>query len=120
MSEWEFLNSLCKKSGCKLLLDINNIFVNSYNHNFNPNDYLHSIDSNNIQQIHLAGHRHEDNFIVDTHDSYVSQEVWELYKYSVTHHGPKPTMIEWDDDIPQYDVLVNELNKARKVQEQVL
>ncbi|MCH2535476.1 MAG: DUF692 domain-containing protein [Bdellovibrionales bacterium] len=118
MNEWEFLNLICKKSGCKLLLDINNIYVNSFNHNFDAENYLLSIAENNVQQIHLAGHHHEEDFIVDTHDASVSDKVWELYRQSLKHHGPKPTMIEWDDNIPEYKVLVEELNKARKIQEQ--
>lgn len=120
MSEWDFLNQICKRSGCKLLLDINNIFVNSYNHNFKAEDYLFSIPKQHIQQIHLAGHHFEDDFIVDTHDTHVSTPVWDLYKKSIEHHGPNPTMIEWDDNIPSYTTLVNELQRARKVQREVL
>lgn len=119
MTEWEFLNFICKKTGAKLLLDINNIFVNAHNHNFSAELYLQSIASDHIQQIHLAGHHHEDNFIVDTHDTHISTGVWNLFQQSLKQHGPKPTMIEWDDNIPEYSVLVNELNHAKLLTEEL-
>ena len=100
MTEWEFLTEVCQATGCKLLLDINNIYVSAYNHGFSTDDFLHGVPRDRIVQFHVAGHSHEDGHIVDTHDHPVCDEVWDFYREAVTHFGPVSTMIERDDNIP--------------------
>jgi uncharacterized protein (UPF0276 family) len=100
---------------CLLLLDVNNIYVSSYNHGFNAHDYLNAIPVERVQQIHLAGHRNLEQYIVDTHDEPVPDPVWELYDAAVRRFGPVSTMIERDDNIPELPELVAELDRARAI-----
>lgn len=115
MQEWEFLAELAQQSGCKFLLDINNIYVSARNHNFDPMDYLNAIDPKWVQQIHLAGHSDFGTHIIDTHDHPVPDPVWQLYAEYIRKCGPVSTMIERDDNIPELSVLVSELEQARKI-----
>lgn len=115
--EAEFLVTLCKQSGAKLLLDINNIFVSCSNHGWNANRYINKIPANFVKEIHLAGHSLKtlsDNKIIriDTHDNFVCPEVWQLYALAVSKFGPQPTLLEWDAKLPQLDVLIAEAYKA--------
>jgi uncharacterized protein (UPF0276 family) len=114
-TEWDFIAKLSEKSGCELLLDVNNIFVASFNHNYNAKQYIDAIPANKISYIHLAGHSKYENYIIDTHNNFVIDEVWDLYKYAIKTKGIKPTMIEWDADIPEFSVLYNEIMKAKTV-----
>jgi len=101
LEEWEFISEIVNKTDCGILLDINNIYVSSVNHNFNPKDFINNIPLNNVGQIHLAGHRKKKNgLIVDTHDDFVCDEVYELLKYFLTLSSLPATMVEWDDNIP--------------------
>lgn len=110
MSEWDFISQLVKKSGCGLLLDINNVYVSSVNHGFDPQEYLKNIPHHQVGQIHLAGHsQREDGFLIDTHDSAVCPEVWELHRWYVKNFGSVGTMIERDDNIPTWEVLEKEI-----------
>lgn len=113
MSEWEFIDRMVEDSGCGLLLDINNVYVTCYNHHLNPFDYLNGLPLDHVVQIHLAGHQNNGNHIIDTHDDHVIPEVWELYDYVMKKTGPMATMIEWDDNIPDFETLQNEMIKAR-------
>jgi uncharacterized protein (UPF0276 family) len=115
MQEWEFLASLAKQCGCKFLLDINNIYVSSRNHGFDPMDYLNAIKPEWVQQIHLAGHSDMGTHIVDTHDHPVPDPVWALYEEYAKICGPKSTMIERDDNIPSMEELLEELQQARDI-----
>lgn len=115
MQEWEFLAQLAKQSGCKFLLDINNIYVSARNHQFDPLEYLKHIDPATVQQIHLAGHSDFGTHIIDTHDHPVPDPVWQLYQQYVSISGPKSTMIERDDNIPELDELLLELAQARTI-----
>lgn len=119
MSEWEFLSEVANRADCLLLLDINNIYVSAYNHNFDPYTYLHAIPSERIYQFHLAGHTHENNLIIDTHDHPIADPVFELYAAAVKHHGRVSTMIERDDHIPPLNELLNELDQVRQIAEDV-
>lgn len=114
-TEWDFLNTLAKKSGCKILLDINNIYVNSVNQSFNPEDYLDAIDNEQIAQIHLAGFSQMDGFLFDTHSKPVCDEVWQLYKKKIQMLSHVPTLIEWDEDIPDFSILEKEVLKAQTI-----
>lgn len=113
MTEWDFLNAVCEEADCLLLLDVNNIYVSSFNHGFDPMHYLHAISPERVQQIHLAGHQHHGDHIIDTHDHPVADAVWTLYRAACAHLGSVATMIERDDHIPELPVLLAELAKAR-------
>lgn len=120
LSEWDFLREVALASGCLLLLDVNNVYVNSVNHGFDPVDYLNALPRDRIQQIHLAGHQRSTSMIIDTHDQPVVDAVWSLYDYALQRFGPVSTMIERDDHIPPLDELIIELDQARQIAERVL
>lgn len=116
MSEWDFYSAVVQKARCWFMLDINNIYVSSENHGFDAQEYLDAIDFSRVLQVHLAGHAREANgTVVDTHDRAVSREVWALYEKTYKAHGPFPTLIEWDAQIPKLEVALEELAKARAV-----
>lgn len=115
MPEQEFLAALAERSGCGLLLDVNNVYVSGFNHGFDPADYLAALPSAAIAYIHLAGHRHCGTHIIDTHDEPVIEAVWQLYADTIAHIGPRPTMIEWDDKLPEFQALQAELERARAI-----
>jgi uncharacterized protein (UPF0276 family) len=115
MSEWEFLDALCARTGCELLLDVNNIFVSARNHGFDPLLYLAGVPAGRVRQIHLAGHSQGRECLIDTHDRPVPPAVWALYAAAVERFGSVPTMIERDDDIPPLSELLAELDIARSI-----
>ncbi|MBX9884687.1 MAG: DUF692 domain-containing protein [Novosphingobium sp.] len=118
MTEWEFLAEMSKRSGCGLLLDVNNIYVSAVNHGFAPSDYLAGIPIDAVGQIHLAGHVQGEHLLIDTHDQPVPPEVWALYRTAMALAGPVPTMIERDDNIPELEELCDELDVARSISAQ--
>ncbi len=115
MTEWEFLRTVVLEANCKLLLDVNNIYVSSFNHGFEPLEYLKGIPLSKVQQIHLAGHTNNGDHIIDTHDADIIDPVWDLYAKTIEMSGPIPTLIERDDNIPPLKELLLELDRARKV-----
>jgi uncharacterized protein (UPF0276 family) len=115
MTEWEFLAEIAHRADCLILLDINNIYVSAYNHGFDPETYLHAIPVERVQQLHLAGHQNCDDYIIDTHDHPVIDEVWELYAKAIKRFGDVSTMIERDDHIPPFEELWEELDYAKKI-----
>ena len=115
MTEWEFLNLVCARTGCGLLLDVNNVFVSASNHGFDPIAYLDGVPHRHVRQIHLAGHSQGEHLLIDTHDRPVPPSVWELYAYILPRLGPVATMIERDDDIPPLGDLLTELDTARQI-----
>lgn len=115
MTEWAFIDAMCARTGCHLLLDINNIFVSATNHGFDPIAYLDGVPSNRVRQIHLAGHSQGADMLIDTHDQPVPPSVWTLYEQALARIGPVTTMIERDDDIPPLDELLAELAIARAI-----
>lgn len=117
MTEWEFLKEISERADCFILLDINNIFVSSVNHEFNPLTYIDFVPSERIYQIHLAGHSDSGDYIIDTHDHDIVDAVWDLYAYTIQRHGRISTMIERDDCIPPLSSLLKELNRARMIVE---
>jgi hypothetical protein len=119
MSEWEFFSAVCEAADCLILLDVNNIYVSSQNHAFDPREYLKGVPATRVQQFHLAGHTHEGNIIVDTHDQPVIRDVWELYAEAVRLFGPVSTMIERDANIPPLPELLAELDQARRIAEPI-
>jgi uncharacterized protein (UPF0276 family) len=115
MTEWEFVNEVVKRSGCYLLLDINNIFVSAHNHHFKPETYIDAMPSEQVMQFHLAGHSYNGEMIIDTHDHDVCDSVWALYEYALKRFGAVSTMIERDDNIPEFTELRAELATAEAI-----
>jgi len=115
MSEWEFLHEVAQRADCAILLDINNIYVSSVNHGFDPLTYLRAIPKDRVRQFHLAGHSDMGGHLIDTHDHPIVEPVWNLYRAAVAHFGAVPTMIERDDNIPPLHELVAELQIAREL-----
>lgn len=114
MTEWEFLNEVVERADCGILLDVNNIYVSSQNHGFDPQEYLRSVDPERVAQIHLAGHSNFEKYILDTHDHPVIEPVWKLYDEAVRRFGPTPTLLEWDDRIPSFAEVHQEALKANQ------
>jgi len=115
LTEWEFLSALAKETGCGLLLDVNNVYVSSYNHGFDPEHYITSLPHASVVQIHLAGPTDCGEYMVDTHDQPVPAAVWRLYKLAQELTGGVSTLLEWDANIPDFPELVLELKKAEAV-----
>jgi hypothetical protein len=115
MSEWDFLTEIAERADCLILLDVNNIYVSSVNHEFDPYDYLRAIPPARVQQFHLAGHSNEGAYIIDTHDHPIVDPVWQLYAEAVRRFPGVSTMIERDDHIPPLAELVAELEQARGI-----
>jgi len=120
MTEWAFFNEIAKRADCHVLLDINNIFVSAHNHHFDPIDYIKGMDSERIMQFHLAGHSYSGDMIIDTHDHDVCDPVWALYEEALKHYGAVSTMIERDDNIPEFVELRDELSIAEKIAKKTL
>lgn len=120
MTEWEFLTAVAEQSDCLLLLDVNNIYVSAFNHQFDPQDYLKGVPVERVQQFHLAGHENCGTHIIDTHDQPIIDGVWSLYADAVRRFGRVSTMIERDDNIPEFPVLFEELNQAKSIAEKIL
>ena len=123
-SEAEFLNKLCKKTGAKILLDVNNIYVSSSNNGTCPKEYIDAVEERFVKEIHLAGHssrktnsttgaKTKNSLLIDSHDNHVSTEVWELYEYLIEKTGPVHSLLEWDMDLPTLDALIAEANQAK-------
>jgi uncharacterized protein len=115
LSEWEFLRAVTEQADCGILLDINNIFVNAFNHRFSAEQYLDTIPVERVVQFHLAGHSDHGTHLLDTHDQPVREEVWALYQRAVRRFGAVSTLIEWDDNIPEFSVLADTAERARRI-----
>ncbi len=115
MTEWDFYRAVCEEADCLMLLDVNNIYVSAFNHDFDAMDYLLAIDKKRVQQFHIAGHDNCGNHIVDTHDHPVIDPVWDLYQAACQRFGPVSTMIERDANIPEFPELFAELQQAKKI-----
>jgi len=116
LTEWEFYGAVVRDSGCWSMLDVNNIYVSSQNHDFSPEAYLNAIDFSRVLQVHVAGHSRESNgIIIDTHDHPVADAVWRLYAEAWRQGGPFPTLLEWDDHIPPMPEVLSELAKAARI-----
>ena len=118
MSESAFVAELVRRSGCGLLLDVNNVYVNSVNHDFDPHAYLRAMPHASVREIHLAGHLRKDTLpvplLIDSHSRPVADPVWALYREALALCGPQPTLIEWDQDLPALDVLLVEAGRAEE------
>ncbi len=118
-TEWDFVAEVVRRSGCGLLCDVNNIYVNSVNHGFDPHLYLRALPRDAVREIHLAGFMRKDELavplLIDSHSRPVDDAVWDLYAEAVERFGPVPTLIEWDQDIPELEVLLAEAARAEEV-----
>lgn len=119
MTEWEFLNEVVERADCGILLDVNNIYVSSVNHSFDPHLYVDSVPAERVAQIHIAGHSKYEKYILDTHDHPVIDPVWKLYAHAIRRCGPTATLLEWDDHIPSFDEVHGEALKAQRFLDQV-
>jgi len=115
LAEWEFVGEVARRSGCALLLDVNNVHVNAANFGFDARRYLAAIDASQVAQYHLGGYEARDGLLIDTHGSRVSRPVWSLYKDVVARIGPRPTLIEWDTALPALGTLLDEAQSAREI-----
>jgi uncharacterized protein len=114
MTEWEFLNEVVHTADCGILLDVNNIYVSSQNHGFDPMQYVNAVEAERIAQIHIAGHSKFEKYTLDTHDHPVLDPVWELYARAIERTGPTATLLEWDDKIPSFEEVHAEALKANR------
>jgi uncharacterized protein len=114
MTEWDFLNEVVDQADCGILLDVNNIYVSSQNHNFDSRQYIEAVPAERVAQIHIAGHSKFEKYILDTHDHPVLDPVWSLYARAIERCGPTATLLEWDDSIPSFDEVHAEALKANR------
>jgi len=120
MIEWDFLIAVAEQADCKILLDVNNIYVSAVNHGFDALDYLQAISKPRVQEIHLAGYDDRGTHLLDTHGFPVSAPVWDLYQVAIQRFGAVPTLIEWDNQIPSLERLLAEAQHAQQVQDYAL
>lgn len=120
ISEWDFLATVAEVADCRILIDVNNIYVSARNHGFDPLDYLKAIPRTRVSEIHLAGYEHQGTHLLDTHGAAVHPPVWDLYRDALRYLGPVPTLIEWDTQIPELDVLLGEVSKADRMRRESL
>ncbi|ADV83047.1 DUF692 domain-containing protein [Terriglobus saanensis] len=114
MTEWEFLNEVVHAADCGILLDVNNIYVSSQNHNFDPMVYVDAVPADRVAQVHIAGHSKFEKYTLDTHDHPVLDPVWKMYARAIERVGVTATLLEWDDNIPTFDEVHNEALKANR------
>ena len=117
MTEWDFISELTKTTQCDLLLDLNNLYVNSFNHMFNPNDFINTINFDRVKEIHLAGFSNQDGFYFDTHSNPLYPELIELYKLVLKIKNDIPVLFEWDECIPSFTILEQQIIEIRSVWE---
>lgn len=120
LAEWEFLGAVAERADCGLLLDVNNVYVSAVNHGFSPEAYLAGLPADRVGQIHLAGHRDMGAYLFDTHDGPVIDPVWDLYRTALRRFGRVSTLVEWDEHIPELDVVCAEAQRARAVEASIL
>ncbi len=114
LSEWEFVARMAEEADCGLLLDVNNVYVSATNHEFPPEDFIRALPHHRIVQFHLAGHTNLGTHIIDTHDNHVVDPVWELYRLAHQLTGGASTLLEWDANIPPFEVVHAEVLKAKQ------
>lgn len=112
IAEWDFIAAVANATGCGILLDVNNVYVSAVNHGFDAERYLAAMPPASVREFHLAGFDRAGGLLIDTHGNRVAAPVWALYRHAVARFGARPTLIEWDTDIPALDVLVDEARIA--------
>jgi uncharacterized protein (UPF0276 family) len=120
MTEWEFLTEIVRRADCGILLDVNNVYVNAFNHGFAAETYIDAIPADRIGQVHLAGHTDRGTYLFDSHIGPVPDAVWALFRRLSQRIGPVPTLIEWDEEIPPYQVVVADSQRAAEMAREVL
>ncbi len=115
MSEWDFISAVCERADCDLLLDVNNIHVSATNLGFDPVSYLDGLPVERVRQMHLAGYSEQGTHLLDDHGSPVQQPVWALYRHAIARFGAVPTLIEWDQNVPEFATLLAEAERARQI-----
>ena len=120
MPEWEFLGEVAHRADCGILLDVNNVYVSAVNHGFDPEKYLAAVPAERVWEIHLAGHTDRGSHLLDTHSTRVCDEVWELYRFASRRIGAVASLVEWDEEIPDWDTLETESLRARDAQREAL
>ncbi len=120
MPEWEFLAEVAHRADCGILLDVNNVYVSAVNHGFDPEKYLAAVPAERVWEIHLAGHTDCGSHLLDTHSTRVCDEVWELYRFACRRIGAVASLVEWDEEIPDWDTLETESLRARDAQREAL
>jgi uncharacterized protein (UPF0276 family) len=120
MSEWDFVAEVAERADCGILLDCNNVYVSAQNHGFDAERYIDAIPAGRVVQMHLAGHTDKGAYLLDTHSDHVANEVWSLYRRALERCGPVATLIEWDDEIPAWEVLAAEADRARVMRGEML
>lgn len=120
MTEWQFLSEIAERADCGILFDVNNVFVSAFNHGFDAKAYVDAMPVDRIVQIHLAGHTDRGTYLLDTHSDHVRSEVWDLYRRAIRRAGAVSTLVEWDQDIPAWEELAAEAERARAVRDEVL
>jgi hypothetical protein len=120
LTEWEFLAAVAEEADCGILLDVNNVYVSAMNHGFVAETYLAGLPGDRIGQIHLAGHTDMGAYLFDTHDGPVIDPVWDLYRTALRRFGRISTLVEWDDHVPELDVVCAEADRARAIEAEVL
>lgn len=118
LNEWDFLKTIAEEADCLILLDINNIYVSARNNKFDPKDYLHGLNTSRVAQFHLGGFEDKNTHLLDTHSAAIYPPVWELFAEAIKKFGFMPTCIEWDNNIPEFPILLQEANTAQKLMEQ--
>lgn len=120
LPEWQFLGAVAEQADCGILLDVNNLYVSAMNHGFDPAAYLAGLPADRVGQIHLAGHTDMGSYLFDTHDGAVIDAVWDLYRQAVRRFGRVSTLVEWDDRIPEFEVVCAEAERARAAEAEAL
>jgi len=120
LAEWEFIGEIAERADIGLLFDVNNVFVTAYNHGLDPVEFVRRVPHERIVQIHLAGHSNLGTHIIDTHDGQVIDPVWDLYRLTIEHAGPVSTLVEWDDKLPELEVLLAEAERAKMERQRAL
>ncbi|HEY4156691.1 MAG TPA: DUF692 domain-containing protein [Polyangiaceae bacterium] len=120
LSEWEFISQIAEQADIGLLFDVNNVYVSAYNHGFDPYEFVEHVAHDRIAQIHVAGHTNLGAYIIDTHRGQVIEPVWDLYRRTIELTGPVSTLVEWDDEIPSFEVVKAEADKARTIRDSAL
>jgi uncharacterized protein (UPF0276 family) len=115
LTEAQFIARVARRAGCRLLLDVNNVYVNSVNHGFDAHAYLAAIEPDLVGEIHLGGHAESEGLLIDTHGAAVCEPVWSLFAAALRRFGARPTLLEWDTDIPALEVLLAEAGRARSM-----
>ncbi|MFC1610252.1 DUF692 domain-containing protein [Myxococcota bacterium] len=120
MTEAEFMSEVVRRGDCGILLDVNNVYVNSQNHGYDPYDFIDALPLERVGYLHIAGYDDSGEFIVDTHGSHITAPVWDLYRHTLRRLGPTSTLLEWDNNIPPLEVLLNENGVVRAMAERTL